>query len=36
MAATVSADHRALDGADVAVFLESFKSLLEAPEQLDG
>jgi pyruvate dehydrogenase E2 component (dihydrolipoamide acetyltransferase) len=36
MAATVSADHRALDGADVAVFLESFKSLLEAPERLDG
>ncbi|HUZ81210.1 MAG TPA: dihydrolipoamide acetyltransferase family protein [Gaiellaceae bacterium] len=36
MAATVSADHRAVDGADVAVFLESFKSLLEAPEQLDG
>jgi pyruvate dehydrogenase E2 component (dihydrolipoamide acetyltransferase) len=36
LAATVSADHRALDGADVAVFLESFKSLLEAPEQLDG
>ncbi|MFL5953304.1 MAG: 2-oxo acid dehydrogenase subunit E2 [Gaiellaceae bacterium] len=36
MAVTVSADHRAVDGADVAVFLETFKSLLEAPERLDG
>lgn len=36
MAATVSADHRAVDGADVAAFLETFKSLLAAPEELDG
>lgn len=36
MAATVSADHRAVDGADVAAFLETFKTLLAAPEDLDG
>jgi pyruvate dehydrogenase E2 component (dihydrolipoamide acetyltransferase) len=36
MAATVSADHRAVDGADVAAFLETFKSLLATPERLDG
>ncbi len=36
MAVTVSADHRALDGADVARFLSTFKTLLQAPEELDG
>lgn len=36
MAVTVSADHRALDGADVARFLSTFKTLLQAPEVLDG
>jgi pyruvate dehydrogenase E2 component (dihydrolipoamide acetyltransferase) len=34
MAATASADHRALDGADVAAFLTTFKCLLESPESL--
>jgi pyruvate dehydrogenase E2 component (dihydrolipoamide acetyltransferase) len=33
---TVSADHRAVDGADVARFLTTFKSLVEDPEELDG
>jgi pyruvate dehydrogenase E2 component (dihydrolipoamide acetyltransferase) len=33
---TVSADHRALDGADVARFLTSLKSTIEDPEELDG
>lgn len=36
LAATVSADHRAVDGADVAAFLETFKRLLAAPEELDA
>ncbi len=34
MSATVSADHRAVDGADAARFLEAFKRALEAPKQL--
>ncbi len=33
---TLSADHRALDGADVARFLGTLKSLVEAPEGLDA
>jgi pyruvate dehydrogenase E2 component (dihydrolipoamide acetyltransferase) len=33
---TVSADHRAVDGADVARFLATFKSLMEAPEEISG
>jgi pyruvate dehydrogenase E2 component (dihydrolipoamide acetyltransferase) len=36
LAATVSADHRAVDGADVAAFLQTFKELLQTPEALDG
>lgn len=32
MTATLSADHRALDGADSARFLQRLKALLEAPE----
>jgi pyruvate dehydrogenase E2 component (dihydrolipoamide acetyltransferase) len=32
---TVSADHRAVDGADVARFLGTFKAGVEAPEGLD-
>jgi len=36
LAATVSADHRALDGVDVAAFLDTYKSLLENPEQFAG
>jgi pyruvate dehydrogenase E2 component (dihydrolipoamide acetyltransferase) len=36
MAATVSAVHRAVDGADVAAFLETYTSLLANPEALDG
>jgi pyruvate dehydrogenase E2 component (dihydrolipoamide acetyltransferase) len=36
LAATVSADHRAVDGADVAAFLQTFKELLQNPEALDG
>lgn len=36
MSATMSADHRAVDGADVAAFLETFKSLVENPEALGG
>jgi pyruvate dehydrogenase E2 component (dihydrolipoamide acetyltransferase) len=36
MSATVSADHRAVDGTDVARFLGTFKDLLEAPRALDG
>lgn len=36
LSATVSADHRALDGADVASFLQSFKELLQDPEGLHG
>lgn len=34
MTATLSVDHRALDGADAAAFLETFKSVLEAPNAL--
>lgn len=34
--ATVSADHRALDGADVAHFLATLKSTIEHPEELDA
>ena len=34
MAATVSADHRVVDGADVAAFLQTFKTLLSAPATL--
>lgn len=34
--ATVSADHRAVDGADVARFLATFKSILESPDGIDG
>lgn len=33
---TVSADHRAVDGADVARFLATLKSTIEHPEGLDG
>jgi pyruvate dehydrogenase E2 component (dihydrolipoamide acetyltransferase) len=33
---TVSADHRAVDGADVARFLTTLKSTIEDPEELDG
>jgi pyruvate dehydrogenase E2 component (dihydrolipoamide acetyltransferase) len=36
MVATLSADHRALDGADAARFLGSFKAALENPEVLAG
>lgn len=34
MTATLSADHRAVDGADVARFLEAFKGALESPARL--
>ena len=34
MIATLSVDHRALDGADAAAFLETFKGALEAPDRL--
>jgi pyruvate dehydrogenase E2 component (dihydrolipoamide acetyltransferase) len=33
---TVSADHRAVDGADVARFLGKLKTTIEHPEDLDG
>jgi pyruvate dehydrogenase E2 component (dihydrolipoamide acetyltransferase) len=36
MSATLSADHRALDGVDAARFLATFKTLLESPGDLDG
>jgi pyruvate dehydrogenase E2 component (dihydrolipoamide acetyltransferase) len=36
LAATVSADHRAVDGATVAAFLETFKSLVANPAGLHG
>ena len=36
MTATVSADHRAVDGADVARFLGTLKSRIESPDSLDG
>jgi pyruvate dehydrogenase E2 component (dihydrolipoamide acetyltransferase) len=34
MTATLSADHRAVDGAEAAVFLKGFRDLLEAPDGL--
>jgi pyruvate dehydrogenase E2 component (dihydrolipoamide acetyltransferase) len=34
LTATVSADHRAVDGVDAARFLQAFKGALEAPERL--
>jgi pyruvate dehydrogenase E2 component (dihydrolipoamide acetyltransferase) len=34
LTATLSADHRALDGADAARFLETFKQSIETPETL--
>jgi len=34
MTATLSADHRAVDGADAARFLEAFKGAIEAPRSL--
>ena len=36
MAATLSADHRAVDGADAARFLATFKSALESPGSLSS
>ena len=36
MTATMSADHRAVDGADSARFLSRFKALLEAPQEWLG
>jgi len=33
MTATLSADHRAVDGAEAAVFLKGLRDLLEAPER---
>jgi pyruvate dehydrogenase E2 component (dihydrolipoamide acetyltransferase) len=34
LTATLSADHRAVDGVDAARFLETFKNAMEAPERL--
>lgn len=34
MTATLSSDHRAIDGVDAARFMETFKNAIEAPEQL--
>ena len=34
LTATLSADHRALDGVDAARFLEAFKQAMEDPEAL--
>jgi pyruvate dehydrogenase E2 component (dihydrolipoamide acetyltransferase) len=34
MTATLSADHRAVDGADAARFLEAFKGAIEEPRSL--
>ena len=34
MTATISADHRIVDGAAAAAFLATFRSLLEAPLRL--
>ena len=34
MTATLSADHRAVDGVDAARFLETFKQAMEDPETL--
>ena len=36
MSATVSADHRAVDGAEVAAFLQTYKSALETEGSLNG
>ncbi|HEU4704051.1 MAG TPA: 2-oxo acid dehydrogenase subunit E2 [Conexibacter sp.] len=36
MTVTLSADHRAVDGADVARFLATLKSTIEHPEELDA
>ena len=36
MSVTLSADHRAVDGADVARFLAGLKASIENPEELDG
>ena len=36
MTATLSADHRAVDGADAARFLETFKQTLEKPNEILG
>jgi pyruvate dehydrogenase E2 component (dihydrolipoamide acetyltransferase) len=36
LSATVSADHRAVDGADVARFLVTLKATIEQPEAIDG
>jgi pyruvate dehydrogenase E2 component (dihydrolipoamide acetyltransferase) len=36
MTVTVSADHRAVDGADVARFLATLKTTIEHPEDIDG
>lgn len=36
MSVTLSADHRAVDGADVARFLANLKALIENPEGLGG
>ncbi|MEN3278977.1 MAG: hypothetical protein V7607_117 [Solirubrobacteraceae bacterium] len=36
MTVTVSADHRAVDGADVARFLQTFKTTIEELEGVDG
>ena len=35
MTATLSADHRAVDGAYAATFLEALRALLTYPERLD-
>jgi len=35
LTATLSADHRAVDGADAARFLETMKALLDSPQSLD-
>jgi pyruvate/2-oxoglutarate dehydrogenase complex dihydrolipoamide acyltransferase (E2) component len=36
IAVTVSADHRAVDGADVARFLGTLKAAIEQPAELDA
>jgi pyruvate dehydrogenase E2 component (dihydrolipoyllysine-residue acetyltransferase) len=36
LSVTVSADHRAVDGADVARFLVTLKATIEQPEAIDG
>jgi pyruvate/2-oxoglutarate dehydrogenase complex dihydrolipoamide acyltransferase (E2) component len=35
MTATLSSDHRAVDGVDAARFLATLQNLLEAPDQLE-